>query len=335
MMTKFTAWVVLALSAAPALAAPVNDDDRGFISFTVENDFFGGSHQDQGYTNGLRLAVMQPLGKRPFWLFLNPAKLPLFAANSKVRFETAFGQSMFTPTDISRRRPDPSDRPYAGFTYVSFGATGIAPSHGDGRRLDQLQLTLGIVGPASLAGDTQIAYHGLIGVPQPKGWQYQLRNEPGIVLTYRRSDRLIPVRLLGLTADLTPHAGFAVGNVYTYADAGATLRIGTDLPDLGEPRIDPALPGSGYFQYRDGIAIFAFAGVDGRGVARNLFLDGNSFRDGPHVEKIPWVADFDAGIAMTYRGFRLSFTHVYRTREFHGQRDASQFGSINFGFAYH
>ena len=62
----------------------------------------------------------------------------------------ALGQSMFTPEDKTRANPDPKDRPYAGFLY---GTMGLATVKGD--HVDNLGLTLGVVGPLSFAEQTQ------------------------------------------------------------------------------------------------------------------------------------------------------------------------------------
>src|SRR3546814_8870959 len=108
--------------------------------------------------------------------------------------------------------------------------------------------------------------------------------------------------LNNLGVDVTPHLGAALGNVYTYGAGGLTLRFGEDLPDdYGPPRIRPALPGSDYFRPTDDFGWYFFAGAEGRIVARNIFLDGNTFKDSHSVDKRPLVADLQAGIAVNLR----------------------------------
>jgi hypothetical protein len=324
---------VLGLSLLLAGGAHADEGGRGFLTLTAENDIVGDT--DEGYTNGLRLAWMNAEGKRPFWAGLGLEKLPLVAAGSALRYETSLGQSMFTPRDTSRFRPDPHDRPYAGFSYVGLAVPGVSPPRESGqRRLDELELTLGIVGPASLAGDTQIAWHKLFGFNRPNGWAYQLRNEPAINLSYRRSIRLPPARFAGLSADLTPHWGFAVGNVYDYANAGASVRIGADLPALGVERIEPSLSGGGAFDHHGALHLHFFAGVDGRAIARNIFLDGNSFRSGPSVAKNGFVVDVEAGAVISWRRVRLTYSQVFRSREYKAQTRPSNFGSLSLGVAF-
>ncbi len=78
-----------------------------------------------------------------------------------------------------------------------------------------------------------------------------------------------------------------------------------------------------------------FAGVDGRAIARNLLpWDGNTFESSRSVDKIPFVGDAQLGAAVAFRAFRLTFTHVFRSKEYKTQRAADQFGAINLSFRY-
>jgi hypothetical protein len=179
-------------------------------------------------------------------------------------------------------------------------------------------------------------WHRIFGFQQPKGWKYQLKNEPGVVLYYEKSRRslyefplqgVIPIENLGV--DITPHVGLALGNVMTYGAAGFTARFGDDLPaDFGPPKIRPNLPGSDYFEPDDSFGWYLFGGLEGRLVARNIFLDGNTFQSSRSVDKNPVVADFQAGAALTFWRARLSYTHIWRTPEYIGQSAFDNFGSV-------
>lgn len=145
-----------------------------------------------------------------------------------------------------------------------------------------------------------------------------------------RSVRFDSLTVSGFGFDATPHAGGALDNVFTYANAGLMLRFGRRLPlDYGPPRIQPNLPGSGFFVPQDGFGWYLFAGMEGRAVARNIFLDGNTFRDSRSVDKELLVGDLQCGIALTWRNVRLSYTHVLRTREFETQDEADEFGAFS------
>ena len=135
------------------------------------------------------------------------------------------------------------------------------------------------------------------------GWDTQLKDEPALLLTYERSWRYRVDDLpFGLVMFATPHLGAAVGNVFVYVNAGATLTLGWNLgDDYGPPRIQPSTPGSGYFEQKDGVGLYAFAGVDARAVARNIFLDGNTWADSRSVDKNTFVGDAQVGLALTFQ----------------------------------
>ena len=153
---KFISVVAAALVAAlsvvamPAHAASVPEPEKGAFGILFENDWF--SDADHDYTNGVELTYTTAPQDTPDWLIDVARWLPFFTATGKgdVRTRYALGQNMFTPIDKTQPNPNPADRPYAGFLYGTAGLVGDSGTH-----LDQLQFTLGVVGPMSLAGDAQ------------------------------------------------------------------------------------------------------------------------------------------------------------------------------------
>ena len=132
----------------------------------------------------------------------------------------------------------------------------------------------------------------------------------------------------GLEADLTPDAGLTLGTLRTEARAGLTARIGWRIDnDYGPPRVRPSLAGVEHF--RGGALSWSiFAGVQGRAVAHNLFLDGNNFRDSASVERNPYVGDFQTGFTISAGDWRLAYTFVWRTEEFATQPNRQDFGAL-------
>ncbi len=316
--------LLLGMAAFPAHAAPSSqEDEKAIISFVFENDVFSGT--DQNYTNGVRMSWLSSEAQTPPWArwFANNV-LPLSTDGNK-RIGIALGQNMYTPQEISRRPLITDDRPYGGWLYGSIGMVSDT-----GKRLDNVMLTVGVVGPYSYARQAQTFIHRNIGSPIPRGWDNQLKTEPGVVLTMERKWRaMYEFSPFGAGVDVTPHAGFNLGNVNTDASIGATFRLGYDLPaDYGPPRIRPSLPGSDFFVPTKSLGGYLFAGVEGRAVARNIFLDGNTFADSHSVDKEILVGALQAGVAMTYGNTRLSYTHVFMTREFREQRDTATFGAL-------
>ncbi len=326
--------LLAAACLAPPSAARAADpltamQSTNILSLTFENDLF--ANADRHYTNGVRLGYLSAESDLPRWADKLANAFPLFLQGGNRRIGFALGQSMYTPQDISRANPDPDDRPYAGWLYASVGV--VAES---GPRLDILQLDFGIVGPASQADGTQKLVHRLTGAKDPRGWAYQIENEPGVVLTYQRKWRgLYELTPFGFGADVTPYAGGNLGNVLTQGVAGAMVRLGLDLPaDYGPPRVAPSLTGSDFYLPRKDFGWYLFAGIEGRAVARNIFLDGNTFKNSRGVDKKPLVGDLQIGVAVTIEDVRLSYTHVFMTKEFHGQARADSFGAFSISMLF-
>lgn len=322
--------VFFLLCSPLAWAQEGGEDERpaGTFSLNLENDLFYDA--DRHYTNGVRFAWV-PDQRRPVpkWARDFAGLMPWFPADGTIRYGYAFGQSMFTPSDIEVVDPPRGERPYAGWLYGSIGL-GIET----GQVVDQFGLTVGMIGPASQADRTQREVHRLIGAPKPRGWHTQLRNELGVVATWERSWRgLAKTRVLGNQLDLGTHLGGALGNVFTYANTGFMLRYGPHLPDdYGPSRIQPGLPGSSDFSPPRDFRWYVFAGAEARAVARNVFLDGNSFRSSRSVDRRHWVGDVQFGLVMDWRDVRVSYTHVIRSKEFHGQDKHDIFGALTLSF---
>ncbi|NRA30273.1 MAG: lipid A deacylase LpxR family protein, partial [Parvularculaceae bacterium] len=130
--------------------------------------------------------------------------------------------------------------------------------------------------------------------------------------------------------EITPAAGASLGTVATNVRGGAMLRFGDNLePNFGPARIRPSLTGAGHFNAADPVDWYAFVGVQGRAVAHDIFLDGSLVRDdSPSIAKNTYVADVQAGFALTQGGIQLSWTYVHRTERFQGQRGADDFGAF-------
>jgi lipid A 3-O-deacylase len=311
--------------AGTALAAdPRPKDDAGIFSISIENDLF--AEADQHYTSGIRLSYLSAENNLPHWIEAAADAFPLFGPGSKRRVGFALGQTIYTPGNIKQAVPDPRDRPYAGFLFGSIGVVSESQSH-----IDILEVDFGVVGPESQAERTQKFVHRVTGADQPRGWSAQLDNEPGIVLSYQRKWRgLYEFSPFGLGADVTPYVGANVGNVLTQGAVGLTLRVGYDLPaDYGPPRVRPSLTGSDYFLPRRDFGWYLFAGIEGRVVGQNIFLDGNTFSTSARVDKKPLVGDVQFGVAFTVGDVRVAYTHVIATEEFHGQDRGDQFGSFS------
>jgi hypothetical protein len=320
-------------------AASAADSQRGWASLTEENNNLG-SDQDRYYVNGFNLAYLSPsTASQDDWASRLTDRIegglsPLFAGEGQRdrRYEwTALGQQMFTPANKSLSTPDPRDRPYAAWLYTGVNLL----QDTDRRRLDDLQATIGVVGPAALGRQVQNGIHKLFGYGSANGWSHQLKNEPALTIGYTRKWRFaVPLSSSSdrLAADVIPELGATLGNVMTYAEASAMVRVGWGLDaDYGPRLMQPGLGGQGYFnpeRVPGSWGLYAFGGVQQRLVGHDLFLDGNTWQDSPSVPKYPWVHDIVAGVsAYGWRRVRVDLSYIHRSEEFPAQLGAESFGS--------
>lgn len=324
---------------APPPPAPVIVEDYGRLTLIEENDGLLPDHLDRHYTQGAMLTYLSPtLSPEDYASDVYNALgrlVPIFEGGPGVKrkFDVVLGQSIFTPTKYHLLVPDPTDRPFAGWLYTG----GSLLQETGGTTLENFEMLVGVVGPYALAKEAQEGFHSLGGFNNTNldaGYSYQLKNEPGIMLTYERKVRMWQTKFFGFETEVIPEAGLTVGNVMTYAQAGALFRVGQNLGvDYGPDRIRPSLSGTAWFdrsRMTQPFGWYLYAGVQGRAVAQNIFLDGNSFTDSRSVDKEILVGDLTAGASLFWDDWvKLDFTFTERSKEFRTQKDLDHFGGVN------
>ena len=339
---------------------------KHLVSFQLENDLFAGT--DSQYTNGVKLTWVSPNLANDF----NDPLLPSWIRCSTERVRhvlewflppsatarnivVTLGQAMYTPNDRDLTTLDPKDRPYAGWAYLGFGynvrrdppsqrpdAADVSPV------LDTVEIDIGIVGPHSYARQTQDFVHRVRGFPRFEGWNNQLKDEFGFQIV--REQKFRPPSWppqSAWQAQVIPHYGFSLGNIATHVNAGAEVRAGWRLPDdfgtsLIRPGGDNAAPrtvaprGLVYYQH----SFHLFVSVDGRAVANNIFLDGNTFAHSHAVKKRVFVGDIAYGWAYTWPPLgvvpsgKLAYAHYVQSREFEGEQRNHGFGSVTLSMEF-
>ncbi len=323
--------------AAAQRASPVCDASTACeFQLYIENDSFG-SGSDRYYTNGIKFGggvSAEPVIEH---VFKKPAESVLqYITDNRgnLQFGLFLGQNLYTPKRIAVAAPQPLDRPWAAWLYVG----GVAQNVED-NRLQTVELDLGIVGPSALGKQVQTEYHNLIGADKPRGWNNQLRDEAGVLLAYFEKWRRGPAT----GAQVVPHFGVTLGNVMTLARAGGIVRAGSNMSGFGPDTIEP---GGAMLQRtrqydidtsRSAPEWYVFAGVDARVVGRNIFLDGNTFRDSASVDRRLFVYDLTGGISIRIAPLRVSLTHVRRSPEFDtplGNSGSQRFQSLNVSWEF-
>lgn len=286
---------------------------------------------DRYYTSGVKVDMsFQPQWAEPFAGFV-----PLGADFDPAR--TAFGvsaaQLIFTPWKNNRPVPREDDHPYGGYLYGSlYLQRAEAPADDDPIRrstFDHVQLDFGVVGPSSLAEESQKEVHRITGTRLPKGWSHQLKDEAAVNMTFRRKVRLeFEFPDSEITLQLIPEAGFDVGTVWRQAVGGVTVRFGQNLPDdYGASRL--LLPGAAVAAPKDGFGWEVYFRGEGRVVQHDIFLDGNTWQDSASVDKYPLVGELSAGFVLRFgANVELGYSQTYQTEQFEGQDGWHGWGSI-------
>ena len=338
---RLAAFLAAAALLTPALAraqqaAPDNDWTETVLE---EDDYWAPHNHDRHYTHGIQFSGTSGDVHDPFWL--GPFNwlggfTPAFpdAPDVSRRYDLIpLGQNIYTPDNPNLFTPDPRDRPYAGWLYGGAGMMQDTPGERDGvDSFDDLEMKLGLVGPGSLAHETQTSFHLLIDVAPFAGWHAQLHDEPTLDLFYQHKWRYHGENDQGYGWDAIPQWDLRVGNVYDYAGAGGMLRLGRNLrADYGPPHIDMNL-GANYINPSRMVGnwgFYGFIGTEARAVAHDIFLDGNDFKSSPSVDKYPAVDYLESGVALFYDHFRLAYSYIWETPEFVHQAGPDHYGSLN------
>lgn len=315
-------------------------------SLYFENDLF--TNTDQNYTNGTKISWVSPdvseYVHTNFPLLTEYIDREVHFLSRKYDVKNlafSIGHNMYTPEDIVTTELVEDDQPYAAWLYLGAGF------HAKNNHVqDTLAIQLGMVGPWALGEEIQNLVHDLRNFPRANGWHNQIKNEPGLNLIGERRMRLNPeITGQGWETDAIASGGLVLGNVNTHLNLGLEGRLGYNLPqDFGTthihpggetniPFLDPEHRYEGYRIDQD-YGIHLFASVEGRAVARDIFLDGNTFRDSHSVSKEPLVADLSIGLKFKIRSFKISYSQVQRSKQFKLQKKSHTFGSVMVSYVY-
>lgn len=338
-------FAVALVIAVPVLAQPPLKDHSA--SFTLENDLF--FRTDKYYTNGVQLTVSERLDSR-FDItktILEKACGLAGCGTDSAEFlgaHTRVGQLMYTPVNIRDPLPQPLDRPWAGLLYYAadyqFGSK-------DERVLTTITGQVGVIGPGSLAEQTQTWIHKATKNDLPRGWGNQIGGELGLLASIEKryaigevaktesNEKPVEIRTTG-------YWRIAAGNIMTFAGAGLGVAIGKDLPTV-VPRESGGIGVKSMWRNRvkeqslssanssclfRWLRCFAFADAEVRLVAWNVFLDGAMFHDGPKVSKQPLVAEVSLGFRLDFPESRNSVTGPWFV-QFKATRRSPEFTSID------
>jgi len=264
---------------------------------------------DKYYTNGVHYSWLRHPDYNGVWIDrLEDWWCRRFCKRDPITtFAVTLGQDLYTPEDIESPEPVPGDRPYAALLYGNFH---LAVMNERRDVMQHFELLVGFIGPAASGQFVQRWGHEFFNSALARGWDHQLAFEPAVNLSYLSRQRIHNRKQ---TIDFVTHTGAAFGNVTIKAHGGATMRVGKNISSF--PPLDVltvAVPA----EDRKPWEVYLFGSFDGRLVLHNLFLDGNTLRDSPDVDKNIFVYDLRAGLLVRYRDFQVHFSLVRRSKGF-------------------
>lgn len=276
----------------------------------VDNDYFlffrpPDRRPDDNYTQGARI----------IWDFASvpgPAQR-LCKPGRPCLSQVEFGQQIYTPV-VDSTDPIAGERPYAGWLYVRGG---IISATDDMRQT--VDAVIGVTGPASLAAQTQEAFHKLFpGFRRPLGWRSQLPAEPDFGVGITREIFIAPAGALRDWMDLVPNLSATVGTLRVALAAAGRIRLGFGLthPWMAQPERRP-------------FEAYVFAGGSAEAVGHDLFLDGSTFHQSARVEREPLVANWERGGGIRVRRLRIEYREVVEGRQYKSESEPHPFGGIS------
>ncbi|KYG63961.1 hypothetical protein AZI86_14220 [Bdellovibrio bacteriovorus] len=332
-MFRFSIGIVLFFVSLTALAQQQKPQEppapktygESFTVF-VDNDSrnVGGPNADQGYTNGLRFAYVWGEDQQPEWM----PDIPGFK-DARSNYGISLAQQIYTPDDTQRTDLIPDDRPYAGYLYV--GLTAVSRTK---TQYHSWELDIGVVGPSAMGEKVQNNFHDWIQNPRAQGWEHQLKDEPTLELSYIQKLRFYEQESMwsGRYFDVIPEGGAEIGNVKIDAHMGAMVRFGLRLPDDFGPSNLSSVGGDALDLKFGNVDLpwraYGFMGVRGRAVIRNIFLDGNTFKDSHRVKKYPFIGETEIGYAIQVSHWVYSWRFITLTPEFEENSEFDSYASL-------
>jgi len=209
--------------------------------------------------------------------------------------------------------------------------------------MDVFALSAGVVGPSSLAEETQKFIHRNIGSPIPQGWANQIEDEPALIVSWERKWRAyVREAGSGLGVDIIPFVAGTAGNVKVSGALSGELRFGYNIPhDFGTALNRPTSGVSALMDEESASAdhhpvfgVYVSLGAAGYAVLRDIFLDGNTWKDSHSVDRETFVSEAGWGITAYYRIVKLTYSNIYRSPMFKEQSSGQTYGALNLSLSF-
>ncbi|MBY0349038.1 MAG: DUF2219 family protein [Hydrotalea flava] len=294
------------------------------LKISFDNDFlnFRGDGTDRYFTNGLRIDYFFKKEKTRF-----PSSLLLKISNDKNLYSWSVAQYMFTPSRIDIADIQYGDRPYAGALVAIHSLKSFDYTN---KLKISSEIFIGVMGPMSLAEETQIWVHSLIHYTRPKGWANQVPND--IIINYNIGLEKEMIYLPGKLLFSTNIETFN-GTLYNAMGAGFMMKVGRINNCFVKDNAKNTM-----LNHKTQFYVFMKPSV--RVILSNALLQGG-FITKTHKDYKGYILNKDqierlnvfaeAGAAYEHPKFDLAITQKMRTSDFK-EGNAIEVGSISINF---
>ncbi|WP_199766471.1 lipid A deacylase LpxR family protein [Helicobacter heilmannii] len=305
---------------------------KQYIQLVTEDDGYINPYIDRYYTAGTRIGWVS---KEYDFQKKSPMSWARFVSlqgkkERETRFNIYLTQDMYTPTLANRKLPMPlkGEHLYGGWLRLNFGIF-----QRSAHSLEHTSVSFGMVGPASLAAQTQNLIHTWGHDPKFLGWNSQIKNEFIFELNYTWIQKLDFYKSRFFSIDMLPAASFSLGNALTNFNLGTTLRVGYNLDaDFGPNQIHSNFAGGEPYSNR--FSFYLFAGAMGSFQPLDIFVQGNDPQT-HNITQLPYfLYNAQVGVAILYKGWRFAFSAIDLSKTFRDQHQNHNIGSIELDLAF-
>jgi lipid A 3-O-deacylase len=294
-MCKHFACFLLFISSLSTLAQDQEVDIYVHqVAILVDNDVFTSLYRDQYYSSGL---------------FGTYSWLKKQEDSYKVIRSVGLVQRMFTPQFVSYENVNDFDRPYAGHLSILLNNNRFQK-----KSIWHQQLELGWMGPGTLTGDIHVTWHNFLGLVEPKGWEFEIRDSP--IINYKS---IYAAQITGNDkVQLLSETTGSLGTAFNYVRQEMVLRTGKLISLLESVQYNGQLgtvkPDSRSEVAEEVVLYYSF------GLEHNIYnstIEGNLIGStSPHIESaVNWIIQHQFGLLFGWRGFDFTVRYYRRSKE--------------------
>lgn len=274
---------------------------NSFYQLGWDNDVF--MMTDYYYTQGMSFGTYNAFFK------YNPVNQILLRPKGYNRVTYGFSgyQKTYTPKDLKSDLVQYSDRPYAGVLVFTSHSRAANDETG---WLYSSELDIGVMGPASGAGQVQYRYHEFSDNTLPNGWHHQQYNWPVLNYNFKASKQIYKAN----NFDLHASGAARIGTLHDDASVGVLFRAGKMddyMESLGLPLMGADNKWQMYFNTEPTLTVVGYNATLMGGWHRNEKIHYVEFNE---LQKV--IGSWRTGLGVSYKSFGINFDVILQSKEF-------------------